>query len=53
MADLGDGESVEVKGSGARPYVLRNVGGATISGRRRARYHGPGRGHSRSRSGPA
>src|SRR4051794_39017967 len=28
MADLGDGESVEVKGSGARPYVLRNVGGA-------------------------
>ena len=27
MADLGDGESVEVKGSGARPYVLRNVGG--------------------------
>ena len=27
MADLKDGESVEVKGSGARPYVLRNVGG--------------------------
>jgi DNA ligase-1 len=27
MADLGDGESVEVKGSGARPYVLKNVGG--------------------------
>jgi DNA ligase-1 len=144
MADLGDGESVEVKGSGARPYVLRNVGGvyscscpawrnqsvpierrtckhlrrlcgdeaerarvgeeiprspeataetgagekagpplllaerwdnaqelagwwlsekldgvcvtldgATMSGRRRARYHGPGRGHWRSRSGPA
>src|SRR3954470_15449957 len=27
MADLGDGESVEVKGSGSRPYLLRNVGG--------------------------
>ena len=27
MADLNDGESVEVKGSGARPYVLKNVGG--------------------------
>jgi DNA ligase 1 len=27
MADLIDGESVEVKGSGARPYVLKNVGG--------------------------
>src|ERR1700689_623869 len=27
MADLSDGESVEVKGSGARPYVLKNVGG--------------------------
>src|SRR6188768_1337746 len=27
MADLGDGETVEVKGSGARPYALRNVGG--------------------------
>jgi DNA ligase-1 len=27
MADLNDGETVEVKGSGARPYVLRNVGG--------------------------
>ncbi|CAN5758944.1 hypothetical protein BH23PLA1_BH23PLA1_27610 [soil metagenome] len=27
MADLKDGESLEVKGSGARPYVLRNVGG--------------------------
>jgi hypothetical protein len=27
MADLGDGESVEVKGSGARTYVLRDVGG--------------------------
>ena len=27
MADLSDGESVEVKGSGAKPYVLRNVGG--------------------------
>src|SRR3954451_18562946 len=28
MPDLGDGESVEMKGSGARPYVLKNVGGA-------------------------
>src|SRR6476660_9099463 len=28
MADLLDGESVEMKGSGARPYVLKNVGGA-------------------------
>jgi DNA ligase-1 len=27
MPDLRDGESVEMKGSGARPYVLRNVGG--------------------------
>ncbi|MCC9606479.1 DNA ligase [Blastopirellula sp. JC732] len=27
MADLQDGESVEMKGSGAKPYVLRNVGG--------------------------
>ncbi len=27
MADLQDGESVEMKGSGARPYVLKNVGG--------------------------
>lgn len=27
MADLTDGESVEMKGSGAKPYVLRNVGG--------------------------
>jgi len=27
MADLADGESTEMKGSGARPYVLRNVGG--------------------------
>lgn len=27
MSDLGEGESVEVKGSGARPYVLKNVGG--------------------------
>jgi len=26
MPDLGDGESVEMKGSGARPYVLKNVG---------------------------
>src|SRR6185436_18556966 len=27
MPDLRDGESVEMKGSGAKPYVLRNVGG--------------------------
>src|SRR6185503_11956305 len=27
MPDLQDGESVEMKGSGAKPYVLRNVGG--------------------------
>ncbi len=27
MADLLDGEAVEMKGSGARPYVLRNTGG--------------------------
>ncbi len=27
MPDLPDGESVEMKGSGARPYVLKNVGG--------------------------
>ncbi len=27
MPDLDDGESVEVKGSGARPYVLKNTGG--------------------------
>ncbi len=27
MADIKDGESVEVKGSGAKPYVLKNVGG--------------------------
>ncbi len=27
MADLGDGESVEMKGSGSKPYVLKNVGG--------------------------
>jgi DNA ligase-1 len=27
MGDLADGESVEVKGSAASPYVLRNVGG--------------------------
>ena len=27
MGDLGDGESVEVKGSGAKPYVLKNTGG--------------------------
>lgn len=27
MADLKDGESVEVQGSGSKPYVLKNVGG--------------------------
>lgn len=27
MFDLNDGESVEVHGSGAKPYVLKNVGG--------------------------
>src|SRR5688500_2076936 len=27
MPDLADGESTEIKGSGARPYVLKNVGG--------------------------
>src|SRR3989454_10468673 len=27
MPDLQDGESVEMQGSGARPYVLKNVGG--------------------------
>jgi DNA ligase-1 len=27
MVDLNDGESVEMKGSGAKPYVLKNVGG--------------------------
>src|SRR3954469_23879331 len=27
MADLADGEMAEGKGSGARPYALRNVGG--------------------------
>src|ERR1700723_3698488 len=27
MADLRDGESVEMKGSGAKPYTLKNVGG--------------------------
>jgi DNA ligase 1 len=27
MADLADGESTEMQGSGAKPYVLRNVGG--------------------------
>lgn len=27
MADLSDGESIEVRGSGARPYVLRNSHG--------------------------
>src|SRR5581483_11632338 len=27
MPDLKDGEAVEVQGSGAKPYVLKNVGG--------------------------
>src|SRR3954463_15983215 len=27
MPDLSDGESVEMKGSGAKPYVLKNTGG--------------------------
>jgi DNA ligase-1 len=27
MTDLRDGESVEMKGSGAKPYVLKNIGG--------------------------
>src|SRR6266404_2628895 len=27
MSDLQDGESVEMQGSGSRPYVLKNVGG--------------------------
>jgi DNA ligase 1 len=27
MADLRDGESTEMKGSGAKPYVIKNVGG--------------------------
>src|SRR5580658_6581681 len=27
MADLNDGESVEMQGSGSRPYVLKNMGG--------------------------
>jgi DNA ligase-1 len=27
MADLKDGEAVEMKGSGAKPYILKNVGG--------------------------
>ncbi len=27
MTDLADGASVEVRGSGARPYVLKNIGG--------------------------
>jgi hypothetical protein len=31
----------------------RPGGGATMSGRRRACYHGRGRGHSRTRSGAA
>jgi DNA ligase-1 len=27
MPDLADGESIEMRGSGAKPYVLKNVGG--------------------------
>src|SRR5688500_19674314 len=27
MTDLADGESTEMKGSGTKPYVLKNVGG--------------------------
>src|SRR5438874_8864236 len=27
MPDLKDGESVEMQGSGSRPYVLKNIGG--------------------------
>src|SRR5882757_1006072 len=27
MAELSDGESIEMKGSGAKPYVLKNSGG--------------------------
>ena len=27
MPDLADGESVEMQGSGAKPYVIKNVGG--------------------------
>lgn len=27
MADLADGESIEMKGSGTKPYVLKNTGG--------------------------
>ena len=27
MADIPDGETVEMKGSAAKPYVLKNVGG--------------------------
>jgi DNA ligase-1 len=27
MADLADGASTEVSGSGAKPYVLKNIGG--------------------------
>src|SRR5437870_2410834 len=27
MPDLNDGESIEMKGSGSRPYVLKNMGG--------------------------
>src|SRR5437588_6873402 len=27
MPDLSDGQSVEMQGSGSRPYVLKNVGG--------------------------
>ena len=29
MADLRDGESTEIQGSGAKPYVIKNVGGVS------------------------
>jgi DNA ligase 1 len=31
MPDLRDGESTEMKGSGAKPYVLKNVGGVYLA----------------------
>jgi hypothetical protein len=30
MADLNDGESIEMKGSGAKPYILKNVVGSHL-----------------------
>ncbi len=42
MPDLADGDSVEVKGSGAKPYVLKNVGGVyCVAARRGANAGGP------------